>query len=55
MAGITIEEVILVLNGNKIKSKYLSPTIHLKKNKISLADLDNLVFAGINELEKKRL
>lgn len=52
MAGITIEEVILILNGNKIKSNYLSPTIQLRKNKISITDLDNLVLAGINELEK---
>ena len=52
MAGITIEEVILILNGNKIKSNYLSPIIQLKKNKISLTDINNLVLAGVNELEK---
>ena len=33
-AGITIDKVILALNGNKIKSHYLKPSTELKKNKV---------------------
>ena len=52
MAGITIEDVILVINGNKIKSCYLNPSVKLAKQKITNSDIENLVMLGIREIEK---
>ena len=52
LAGIVIEKVILTLNGNKIRSHYISPAIVLKKQKVSEIDVDNLISSGIKELEK---
>lgn len=52
-AGITVENVILALNGNKIRSHYLYPTMELKKNKVLDKDINNLVMQGIKELEKQ--
>lgn len=52
-ANRTIERVILSLNGNKIKSLYLQPSVLLKKNKVSNEDIKNLAIIGLKEIEKK--
>jgi cell division protein FtsA len=52
MANITIEEVILVINGNKIKSNYLTPTLNLNKQKITASDINNIINLGIKQIEK---
>lgn len=53
MAGITVDKVILALNGNKIRSHYIFPTIELKKHKVYDRDVSNLVTQGVKELEKQ--
>lgn len=52
-SGMTIDSVILSLNGNKIQSYYLTPTIVLRKNKVFDKDVINLVVQGVKELEKQ--
>jgi cell division protein FtsA len=52
MAGVTVESVILALNGNKIKSHYMTPIMNLRKNKVHDRDIDNLILQGVKELEK---
>lgn len=51
-ANLTIDKVILALNGNKIRSHYLNPSIILKKQKVTSQDIDYLISSGIKELEK---
>ncbi len=50
-----IENVVLVLNGNKISSHYLKNAIRLKKQKITEYDIDKLILHGITKLQKDAL
>ncbi|MGB4191619.1 MAG: cell division protein FtsA [Rickettsiales bacterium] len=52
-AGITIENIVLALNGNKIQSHYIKPGLILKKNKVSDGDIFSIIGKGIKELEKQ--
>ena len=52
-ANITIDKVVLALNGYKIKSHYLQPEISLKKQKVTEQDISNLVLQGVKQLEEK--
>lgn len=52
-ANLNIDKVVLSLNGNKIKSHYLQPSIILKKNKVNKSDINSLVLYGLKDLEKK--
>lgn len=52
-ANINIEKVILSLNGNKIKSHYLQPSLLLKKNKVTKSDINNLLLKAVKEIEKQ--
>lgn len=54
-ASVTVENVILALNGNKIRSHYLKPSMVLKKRKVGENDANNLTAHGIKELEAKDL
>ncbi len=52
-ANFTVESVILIINGNKVRSHYLTPSLNLSKRKITSAAVEDLVFSGIRDLEKK--
>lgn len=52
-AGITIDKVILALNGSRIKSHYLQPSTKLKKHKVNERDIANLISQGLKEFEKQ--
>ena len=54
-ASVTVENVILALNGNKIRSHYLKPSMVLKKKRVSENDAKHLITYGIKELEAKDL
>jgi len=50
-ASLTVEAVVLALNGNKIRSHYLKPSLLLKRRKVGDLDVSNLITQGIKELE----
>ncbi len=52
-AGVTIDKVVLALNGNKIHSHYLHPSTELRKNKVNERDIAHLISKGLKELEKQ--
>ena len=49
-AGITVEKVILALNGNKIRSHYLKPSMNLKKQKVSSRDVKQLIAKDVEDI-----
>lgn len=51
-ANLTIDKVILALNGNKICSNYMNPSITLKRQKITNYDVSSLISNGIKDIEK---
>lgn len=52
-AGIAVEKVVLALNGNKIRSHYLQPSMNLRNQKVSSRDVKQLIAQGVKELEDK--
>jgi len=52
-ANVTIDKVILALNGNRIASHYLNPSITLKKHKVTKQDISDLVMQGVKQLESQ--
>lgn len=53
MAGITVDKIILALNGNKIRSHYICPSLDLKKHKVYNRDITALITQGVKDLEKQ--
>lgn len=51
-ANLTIDRVIVTLNGNKISSSYLSPSISIKKQKITNREVNFLTLNAVREVEK---
>lgn len=52
-ANLTIDKVIIALNGNKISSSYLSSSINLKKQKITNNEVNLLTLNAVQEIEKQ--
>lgn len=52
-ANITIDKVVLALNGNKIRSHYLQISTNLKKGKVLESDIKHLVNQGLKTLENQ--
>jgi cell division protein FtsA len=50
-ASITIESIVLALNGNKIRSHHLVPSIILKNKKVATSDIDQLTNQSLKDLE----
>ncbi|MCT4635925.1 MAG: cell division protein FtsA [Rickettsiales bacterium] len=53
IAGITVDKIILALNGNKIRSHYICPSLELKKHKVYNRDINALITQGVRDLEKQ--
>lgn len=53
MAGITVDKIILALNGNKIRSHYICPSLELRKHKVHNRDISALMAQGVKDLEKQ--
>ena len=53
VANVTIDKVILALNGNKITSHYLVNSTVLKNQKVDNSDVNYLISNGIKDLEKE--
>jgi cell division protein FtsA len=52
-ASITVENIILALNGNKIRSHHLKTSLSLRRQKVTDRDINSLIDQGIKELEAK--
>ncbi|MEK6733524.1 MAG: cell division protein FtsA [Pseudomonadota bacterium] len=53
MAGLIVEKVILVLNGNKVHSHYLKSSLVIKNKKITNSDVEKLIINSIKDLENQ--
>jgi cell division protein FtsA len=50
-ASVTIENIVLALNGNKIRSHHLTPSLVLKSKRVTNKDIDILTNQALKELE----